>query len=47
MVNRDIITNFSRFTDNHTGAMVDKEAPADRRRRVNLDLGHKPTEVAK
>ena len=39
MIQRDVVTYFSGFTDHYASAVVDKKAAADGGARVNVDIG--------
>jgi hypothetical protein len=45
LINGDVITDFSGFTNNDAHAVVDKEAATDLRPGVNFDPGQPATEV--
>jgi hypothetical protein len=42
LIQGDIIANFCRLANDHTGAMVNEKSASDNRTRVNFDTG-KPT----
>ena len=41
LVNGHIVTNFSRFTDNHTHTMINEAAAPNHRARMNFNTRHK------
>ena len=45
MIQRNPVADFSRFTDHHTGAVVNHEAVADQRARVNFNPRQQPTKL--
>src|SRR5262245_53646190 len=45
LVERDPIADFARLADHHAHAVVDEEAPADRRAGMDLDAGEKAADL--